>query len=174
MRVSKRTVAVAASILAVMVAFVVVTRTFVYDLLVVKGNSMNETFRHNDRIVVNKLAYRSRKPEIGDIIAFNAYPNRIFVKRVVGVPGDLIEVKNGMLYRNGQKVVDEPYVTFHTVGRKRRSRKPRTIQHNHLFVMGDNRAVSVDSRDFGPITYESVIGEAIFIYYPPSRMGRIP
>ena len=173
MRRSNKTV-VAASILAVMVAAIVVMRSFVFEILIVKGESMRMTIRPGDRIVLNKLAYRSREPERGDIVAFRIDPNRILIKRVVGIPGDLIEVRRGVLYRNKEKIVDEPYVTSHPNGHRQRSRGPRIVQHHHLFVMGDNRATSVDSADFGPITYQEVIGKASFIYFPPGRIRRFP
>ncbi len=173
MRRSNKTVVVA-SVLAVMLAAIVVMRSFVFEILIVNGESMSMTIRPGDRIVLNNLAYRSREPERGDIIAFRIEPNRILIKRVVGIPGDLIEVRRGVLYRDEEKVADEPYVTFHPNGHRQRSHGPRLVQHHHLFVMGDNRAMSIDSKDFGPITYEEVIGKAIFIYYPPGRIEKFP
>ena len=165
-------IAVAAAATVMMIAIVAV-RLLIFDLLVVSGHSMSPTIRHGDRVLVSKLAYRHSKPDRGDIVAFKVEDGRIFVKRVVGLPGDLIEVRNGVLYRDGRKVTDEPYVRFRSRSSRRRSYKPRTLQNGRLFVMGDNRDSSVDSKDFGPIPYRNVIGKAIFIYFPPRRIKRL-
>jgi len=167
-------IVVVASVLAVMVAAIVVMRSFVFEILIVNGESMSTTIRLGDRIVLNNLAYRSREPERGDIVAFRIEPNRVLIKRVVGIPGDLIEVRSGVLYRNEEKIADEPYVTSHPNDHRQQSHGPRIVQHHHLFVMGDNRAMSIDSKDFGPITYEEVIGKASFICFPPGRIRRFP
>jgi signal peptidase I len=97
---------------------------------------------------------------------------RIIVKRIVGLPGDLIEVRDGLLYRDGELVSHEPYVTFYPRDLRRRSHRPIIVKEGQLFVMGDNRVLSVDSKDFGPIPYKDVIGKAIFIYYPFGRIGK--
>ncbi|MFC1716721.1 signal peptidase I [Candidatus Poribacteria bacterium] len=170
---SKKAVIVAAIVAAVMMVAIVAVRLLIFDLLVINGHSMSPTIRHGDRVLVNRLAYRYDKPERGDIVAFKVDSGRIFVKRVVGLPGDIIEVRQGVLYRNGKKVVNEPYVRFRPRSLRRRSYKPGTLQNGLLFVMGDNRASSVDSKDFGPIPYRNVIGKAILIYFPPRRMKQL-
>lgn len=154
---------------ATMMIAIVAVRLLAFELLNVNGHSMSPTIRHGDRILVNKLAYGNKEPDRGDIVAFNVEGRRIFVKRVVGLPGDLIEVRNGVLYRDGKRIANEPYVKFHPKVRGRRSYRPHTIQSGRLFVMGDNRAASVDSRDFGPIPDRTVIGKAVLIYFPLSR-----
>ena len=170
----RKAIIITASVLAVIVAAIVVMRSFVFEIVIIKGQSMKNTIRPGDHVVLNKQAYRSREPKRGDLVAFKLEPYRVLIKRVIGIPGDIIEVKNGVPYRNGEEIVNEPYVTFHPVDQKRNSCRPRTVQHRHLFVMGDNRATSVDSKDFGPITYEEVIGKVSFIYYPPRRIARFP
>jgi signal peptidase I len=170
----RKAIIITASVLAVIVAAIVVIRTFVFEILIVKGQSMKNTIKPGDHVVLNKQAYRSREPKRGELVAFKLDPHRILIKRVIGIPGDLIEVKNGVPYRNGERMADEPYVIFHSADQKRNSHRPCTVQHRHLFVMGDNRAMSVDSKDYGPITYEEVIGKVSFIYYPPRRMRRFP
>ena len=170
---SRKIIIITAILTALVIAAIVVLRSFVFDLLIVKGHSMSPTIRHKDRILVNRLAYRFGEPEIGDIIAFRAEDGRVFVKRVVGLPGDFIEVKKGLLYRNSEEVKHEAYVEFHPLSPGRRSYRPRIVQAEHLFVMGDNRVLSVDSKDFGPITYRDVIGKAILIYFPPGRVSKL-
>lgn len=168
-----RIAAVVMLAVAIMMVAIVAVRFLAFELLNVDGHSMSPNIRHGDRVLVNKLAYRNKLPDRGDIIAFNVEGGRIFIKRVVGLPGDLIEVRNGILYRDGKKIADEPYVKFHLKGRRRRSYRPRTIQSGRLFVMGDNRGASVDSKDFGPIPDKSVIGKAILIYFPFRRIKRL-
>lgn len=158
---------------ATMMIAIVAVRFLAFELLNVNGHSMSPTVRHGDRVLVNKLAYHNKGPDRGDIIAFNVEGGRIFIKRVVGLPGDLMEVRNGILYRNGEKIINEPYVKFHPKRRRRRSYRPHTIQSGRLFVMGDNRAASVDSKDFGPIPDRTVIGKAVLIYFPFRRIKRL-
>lgn len=168
-----RIAAVVMLVVATMMIAVVAVRFLAFELLNVNGHSMFPTVRHGDRVLVNKLAYHNKGPDRGDIIAFNVEGGRIFVKRVVGLPGDLIEVRNGVLYRDGKKIANEPYVKFHPESRGRRSYRSRTIQSGRLFVMGDNRAASMDSKDFGPIPDGSVIGKAVLIYFPFRRIKRL-
>ncbi len=129
---------------------------------------MNPTLVHGDRILVNKLAYRSRKPVIGDIIAFRM-GLKMIVKRVAGVPGDVVQVRGGQLYRNGKAFAHDPY----SRSPRRRSYGPTAVQGGRVFVMGDNSALSVDSRDFGTIPYGDIIGKVVFRYFPPKRIGRL-
>ena len=170
---NKRIVITATSVIAVLIVAVVTVRFVFFELLVVNGYSMTPTIRHRDRILVNRRAYLHREPERGEIIAFNSEDGRILIKRIVGLPGDLIEVRAGVLYRDGEAVLNEPYVEIHPGSRERRSHRPRKVKDRHLFVMGDNRALSVDSKDFGAISYEDVIGKAVFICFPPGRIGRL-
>lgn len=135
---------------------------------------MSPTIRNRDHILVNKRAYQNEKPARGDIIAFGANQQRVMIKRVIGLPGDRIEIRRGTLYRNGKAITHEPYVKFQPQSGKKWSYKSRIVQDEHLFVMGDNRDLSVDSKDFGTIPYENLIGKAFFIYFPFSRLGSIP
>ena len=170
---NKRIAIAVTSIIAILIVAVVIARFVFFELLVVNGYSMTPTIRHEDRILVNKRAYLHEEPERGEIIAFNSEDGRILIKRVVGLPGDLIEVRAGVLYRDGEVVLKEPYVEIHPGSRERRSHRPRKVKDKHLFVMGDNRVLSVDSKDFGPISYEDVIGKAVLICFPPGRIGRL-
>jgi signal peptidase I len=141
----------------------------------------------HDRILVNKLIYGSRLPARGDIIVFRAparadradtQNNRpaqemILVKRVIGVPGDTIEVKEGAVYRNGQKL-DEPYIKepmmkFETGLSEYGVGQPLTIAPGQLYVLGDNRNDSNDSRYWGTLDRDRVIGKATAIIWPPER-----
>jgi signal peptidase I len=135
----------------------------------VDGSSMEPTLHNGEFIIVNKLAYRLGEPRLGDVIVFR-FPNdpgQDYIKRVIGVPGDRIEVSQGHVSVNG-KMLDEPYIAA----------MPNysgdwTVPTDALFVLGDNRNNSSDSRNWGPVTMEAVIGKALLIYWPPEQWGAI-
>ena len=125
-----------------------------------------------DQLLINKLAYDIEGPERGDIVLFRD-PEEDLIKRVVGVPGDEIAVRDGRLFLNDEPQ-KEPYVAGETCIRyqpKTCSFGPATVPKGHIFVMGDNRAHSYDSRFFGPVPEETLIGEALFRFWPPGRAG---
>lgn len=164
---------VAGSGIAVLMAATIVLRSFIFEPMIVAGHSMSPTIMQKDRILVNKLAYRSRGPNRGDIIAFRMGWQR-FVKRIVGLPGDVIAVKNGLLYRDGEAVLpEEPHGTTYPRRLSRRSYGPRAVRDRCVFVMGDNLGLSRDSRDFGTIPYQDITGKVVFIYFPPKRMRKL-
>ena len=135
----------------------------------VDGSSMEPTLHNGEFIIVNKLAYSLGKPALGDVIVFR-FPNdpgQDYIKRVIGVPGDRIEVSQGHVFVNGKRL-DEPYIAA----------MPNysgdwTVPADALFVLGDNRNNSSDSRNWGPVTMEAVIGKALLIYWPPEQWGAI-
>jgi signal peptidase I len=131
---------------------------------------MDPTLEVGERVFVNKFLYRFSEPERGDIIVFRSTEggNEDLIKRVVGLPGDNIEVRDGVLFVNGEHR-EEPYLNkqFPDSG----SYGPITVPPNHLFMMGDNRANSRDSRYFGPLPFENIEGEAFVSFWPPSRVG---
>jgi signal peptidase I len=165
---SRYRIVISVTITALLLAAIVVIRAFVFDFLIITGDSMNPTIVHGDRILIDKLAYRSRVPDRGDIIAFKM-GLKMIVKRVASVPGDVIEVKDGQLYCNGRAFAHDLY----SHNPRRRSYGPIVVQGGHVFVMGDNSALSVDSRDFGTIPYQDIIGKAVFRYFPPKRIGKL-
>jgi len=140
-------------------------RGFVVDSIVVQGYSMEPGLRHGERILVNKLVYRFRPPERGDIVVFRypLDPSRDFIKRVVGQPGDVIEVRQGEVFVNNQSF-EEPYVRSPGTS----NLGPQTVPEGSLFVLGDNRTNSEDSRYFGPIPKNSLKGKAFLIFWPLS------
>jgi signal peptidase I len=150
-------------------------QAFVLKAFFIPSGSMRPTLQVNDRVLVNKLSYRFGDVQRGDLIVFHkpddapASDVNDFIKRVIAIEGDEIEDRDGTVYVNGQPV-DEPYLPddAFTTGIR-----PQTIPEDHVFVMGDNRNFSVDSRVFGPIPEDSIIGEAILRVWPPSDLGRI-
>jgi len=147
-----------------------VVRPFILEAFYIPSESMEPTLDVGERVFVNKFVYRFSEPERGDIIVFRSTEggNEDLIKRVVGLPGDTIEVRDGVLFVNGEHR-EEPYLNkqFPDSG----SYGPITVPPNHLFMMGDNRANSRDSRFFGPLPFENIEGEAFVSFWPPSRVG---
>jgi signal peptidase I len=179
----------------VLMAFVLalIIRTFLFQAFYIPSPSMEPTLIQGDRVLVNKIPYYFHDPRRGDIIVFSnpnpeATPDRGFVggffhwlfqglgfqqpenedfiKRVVGLPGDVVEGLHGFVYVNGMKL-NEPYLTQHT-----QPFPATTVPAGKLFVMGDNRGNSLDSRfGLGFVPIDNVIGKAFVKIWPPSRAG---
>jgi signal peptidase I len=137
--------------------------------------SMVPTIEVRDRILVNKLAYDLESPKRGDVVFFeNQQGGKTpLVKRVVGLPGDKIEIRGGKLLLNGEPQ-QEPYVVNRACAPfapKTCSFGPVTVPRGHVFVIGDNRTHSLDSRFFGPVPEKDLIGEALVRFWPPGRAG---
>ncbi len=149
-----------------------VVRPFILEAFYIPSESMNPTLEVGDRVFVNKFVYRFSEPDRGDIIVFRSAEggNEDLIKRVVGLPGDNIEVRDGVLFVNGEHR-EELYLNKRFPDSE--SYGPTTVPPNHLFMMGDNRANSRDSRFFGPIPYENIEGEAFVSFWPPSHVGFI-
>ena len=137
----------------------------------VGSESMVPTLMVWDRVLINKLAYDFAEPKRGDIVLFESPEGGEdpLIKRVVGLPGDTIEVRAGTLYLNG-KPQREPYVNNH-FRNMQSPYGPTEVPEGHYFMMGDNRGNSADSRFFGPVPEENLIGEALFRFWPPGRVG---
>ena len=145
-----------------------VVRPFVMEAFYIPSESMVPTFEVGDRVFVNKFIYRFREPKQGEIVVFKSIEGEQedLIKRVVGVPGDTITLDNGMLLVNGVPK-DEPYVNHQLPDPS--SFGPITVPEGKVFVLGDNRANSRDSRFFGPLPIQDVEGEAFVIFWPPGR-----
>ena len=163
--------------IAVIIAIII--RTFLFTNYVVDGPSMMPTLQNNNRLIVNKLVYDLGQPHYGDIIIFHATPTQDFVKRVIGLPGDTIVYKNDQLYRNGKKV-PEPYLNVYkkqlTSGKFTKDFSlikltgKLKVPKGKLWVMGDNRPISEDSRMIGFIDENKVVGKVSLRYYPFSEI----
>jgi len=136
----------------------------------VEQYSMEPTLLPHDRVLVSKFIYRLREPARGDVIVlrYPRNPERNYIKRVIGLPGETIAIKQGTLYVNGQPV-REDYLNGETVG----DFGPVTVPLDSVFVMGDNRNNSEDSRAFGPLKRTLIVGQAVLIYWPPHRLRLI-
>jgi signal peptidase I len=163
-----------ALIIAVLLAAII--RYFLFAPIVVDGESMMPTLHDQDRMIVNKLSYKIGEPERFDIIVFHAPENKDYIKRVIGLPGDTIEYKNDTLYVNGkayeeeyldkykQQVIDGPLTNSFTL--EETPVHSKVVPEGHLFVMGDNRRASKDSRHIGAVPMEKVLGKTSLIYWP--------
>lgn len=178
-------------VLAGVIAFVV--KTFVAQAFYIPSESMTPQLAVNDRVVVSKISYRLHEPRRGDIVVFDN-PSEVgngsgngsnfvvrffrgigeavgvvqpsteeFIKRVVALPGETVEAKDGRVYIDG-RLLEEPYLRPEAVTA---DFAPRTIPPDRLWVMGDNRSNSADSRVFGPIERGSVVGRTVFRVWPP-------
>ncbi len=136
----------------------------------VEGFSMEPTYHNNNYIVVSKMTYKFKEVSRGDVIIFEypIAPEEDFIKRVIGLPGDTVEVANGNVILNGNILVED-YIVAAPV----REYPSFTVPDGTLFVMGDNRNNSSDSRTWGPLPIENVIGRTIFVYWPFSDFGII-
>jgi signal peptidase I len=156
-----------------LVAFVVVfgvLRPFVVKSFWIPSESMVPTLEVGDRIFVNRFIYHLIEPERGDIVVFDSLEtDDELIKRVVAVPGDRVRVRNGKLRVNGD-FPDEPYAVP-MVFPDGSFFGPTRVPEGEVFVMGDNRPNSHDSRFFGPVPIENIQGEAFFRFWPPSRIG---
>ena len=157
--------------MAVVLAFLI--REFIVELYIVDGPSMQPTLQSQERLVVNKFIYGLRDPERGEILVFE-YPRdrkRDFIKRVIGVPGDTVEIKEGRVFVNDQ-LLSEDYILEKTSGDYPKSVVPKGT----IFVMGDNRNNSEDSRfaDVGFVPYELVKGKAVLVFWPIEQLKSLP
>lgn len=140
-------------------------RTFVVQAFKIPSESMMETLLVGDHLLVNKMAPRFSTPERGDILVFR-YPldhSRDFVKRVVGLPGETLEMVRNTVYINGRPL-DEPYAIYQTSGFGNHF-GPITVPDGHLFMMGDNRDNSQDSRVWGTLDMDEIRGKAFIIHW---------
>ncbi|OGK19807.1 signal peptidase I [Candidatus Roizmanbacteria bacterium RIFCSPHIGHO2_01_FULL_39_8] len=143
----------------------------------VKGASMEPTFLSGEYILTSKIAYKFREPHRGDIIVFQSprNPDIDYIKRIIGLPEDEILVRNQEVYVNGN-LLGENYIADKTnvwEGGFIKNGVPIIVPDNSYFVMGDNRPRSSDSREFGPVPYQSIIGEVFYRYFPAAKMGTI-
>ncbi|MEG2575304.1 MAG: signal peptidase I [Christensenella sp.] len=148
--------------IAVAVAFVV--RAFLFELILVDGPSMQPTLHTSERLAVEKVSRYVGLPARGDIIIVH-YPdgtNNNYVKRAIGLPGETVEVKDSTVYINGE-ALDEEYTNKEEAYA---DMQPVVVPQDSIFVMGDNRANSMDSRMVGPIKHEWIVGHAVAVIFP--------
>lgn len=152
-------------------------RVFLFQQYYIDGPSMQTTLMPQDRVLVNKMSYKLHDVHRGDVIVFDRVTNEVqhddLIKRVLGLPGEALEIRSCVVYIDGVRV-EEPYLNLEQVSQIEPSARcgshtdlaPVVIPENMVFVMGDNRAQSFDSRDFGPINIDKVRGRAFVVIWP--------
>jgi signal peptidase I len=162
-------------VIALVLAFLI--RTFIAEPRYIPSESMLPTLELGDRLVVEKVSYRFHEPQRGDIIVFQpplalqeqGYDlDQAFIKRIVGIPGDIISVSGGIVYRN-QQPLQEAYI----FEQPDYALPPMQVPPGHVLVMGDNRNNSNDSHVWGFLPQSNIIGHATFRFYPFSRVGLV-
>jgi signal peptidase I len=184
-------------VIAFLIALLI--KTFIVQAFYIPSESMEDTLLRNDRVLVSKFVYRFSEPEPGDVIVFVAPPQEVgpvpergpvgkffdsllhglglrsserdFIKRLVATEGQTVQIKGGRLYVDGKRL-DEPYIKDHSPmpDFPSGSAEPYKVPEGALFVMGDNRFNSRDSRAFSAIKRSSVVGRAFVVIWPPGRL----
>lgn len=181
--------------MAIAIVLAILIRGFLFEPVIVDGFSMQNTLQHRDRIILNKILLSFTEIERGNIVVLEIQPPQFtiltflnssdlakrllptftevdYIKRVVAVEGDVVDIRDGYLYINGMKQMEE-YLKFDQSTRPGIVEMPFTVPDDHFFVMGDNRTDSQDSRVFGAVSREKIIGLAHYRIWPLDRWGRI-
>ncbi|WP_240417516.1 signal peptidase I [Paenibacillus periandrae] len=168
-----------AKALLIAAALVFIIRWLIFAPFIVEGPSMEPNFYTSERLIVNKIIYSMRKPERGEVIVFHATKDKDYIKRVIALPGETVKVEGDKVYVNNQ-VLDEPYLkkALEDAAKKgvpynTRNFPEKKVADGTIFVMGDNRSNSADSRDIGFIEYEKVVGRADLIFWPFNKISLI-
>lgn len=170
--------------LLVALGLVLIIRWLLFAPFIVEGPSMQPNFITGERLIVNKMVYRFRAPERGEVVVFHAPAGKDYIKRVIGLPGETVRVEGDTVYVNGQPL-DEPYIeevvnqakqaggTYNSGPHK--NYKETVIPEGHVFAMGDNRPQSLDSRDssVGFVPYDEIVGRADVIFWPIQKLSLI-
>ena len=145
---------------------------FLYQPVKVEGTSMLPGLEDQERIFINKFVYKFEPIERGDVVVFRypRDPSKSYIKRVIGMPGDVVRIDHGRVFVNGIKL-DEAYVPRDFLDG--RSAAPFTLPAHSYYVLGDHRSMSNDSREFGPVGEEFIYGKAVFAYWPVDKAGRL-
>ncbi|WP_077300246.1 signal peptidase I [Virgibacillus pantothenticus] len=171
-----------AILIAFSLAFIV--RTFLFAPVVVEGPSMLPTLHNGDQLIVNKFIYDVKKPERFDIVVFHASTEKDFIKRIIGLPGEHVEVKDNILYINGEEVeqnylndqqgiqTELPIYTNDFILEDLPGNY-QEIPENYVLVLGDNRENSTDSRVLGLVSMDQIVGKTSLLYWPMERMQLI-
>ena len=145
-----------------------IINTFLFSVVVVDGPSMEPTLHNSERLIMNKIVYRFKEPGYGDIVVFHANEKDDYIKRIIGLPGDKVEFKDNKLYINDEHVVEE-----YLPGAQTKDFGYSIVPKGQVFVVGDNRNNSSDSRMFGPISIDEIVGRVNILIWPLNRIGMV-
>jgi signal peptidase I len=166
-------------VVVVAISAAMLIRVFLFQQYYIDGPSMQTTLMPEDRVLVNKMSYKLHDIHRGDVIVFDRVTNEVqhddLIKRVLGLPGETLEIRSCIVYIDGVQV-DEPYLNLEQTSQVEPSARcgshtdmaPIVVPEEMVFVMGDNRVQSFDSRDFGPIDSDKVRGRAFVVIWPAS------
>jgi signal peptidase I len=158
--------------IAIAVVLVILIRWLVFKPFIVDGPSMQPNFHTGERLIVSEWVYKFRKPHRGEVVVFHATPEKDYIKRVIALPGETIKITGGKVYINGQEL-KEPYIEKAVEDYRKAYNADynadfpeQKVPEGQVFVMGDNRVDSSDSRIIGPIAYDRIIGRADVVFWP--------
>lgn len=157
-------------------AVVIPIRLYIAQPFIVSGASMDPTFENGQYLIVDEISYHLGEPMRGDVIIFKypKNPKQYFIKRVIGLPGETVNINGSGIVTvensAGETItIDEPYVEF-----SKADKTKSVLKDNEYFVMGDNRAGSYDSRAWGPVPRENIVGRALVRLFPPNEIAVFP
>lgn len=158
-------------VIIISVAIVLPVRTYIAQPFIVSGASMEPNFYDGEYLIIDELTYAFRPPQRGEVIVFRypLNPSEFFIKRIVGLPGETIEIKNGAVLINDE-VLPEPYMP-QGAGKKTLPNLKIKLAQNEYFVLGDNRSRSSDSRFWGALPQEKIMGRALVRLWPVAHAG---
>jgi signal peptidase I len=168
LRIALRWLSEAVETIVPAVLIAVLINIFLAQATRVYGQSMEPNLHTDQRLVVEKLSYNFHEPQRGDIVILHIPQNGagLLIKRVIGLAGEKLEIKGGKVYINEQPL-EEPYLSK----QPQRDMRATVVPPEHVFVLGDNRGFSNDSRAFGPVPLDNIVGRAWFSYWPLDQIG---
>lgn len=154
---------------------VVPIRYFLFQPFIVRGESMEPNFENGDYLIIDEISYRFREPQRGEVVVFKypALPSQRYIKRIIGLPGETIEIKDGQVIiynQNNYQILDESSYLFSNVYTSGEIKI--TLAENEYFVLGDNRPSSSDSRRWGVLPRENIIGRVFLRAWPPKAFAK--
>lgn len=163
-------------IVIIALLIVVPIRYFIFQPFLVRGQSMEPTFEHGDYLIIDEISYRFRDPQRGEVVIFKypRNPSQRYIKRIIGLPGETIEIKEGeiSIFSNGkEKILDESYYLPSNISTP--GDLKINLDENEYFVLGDNRYASSDSRRWGPLPREDIIGRVFLRLWPVTALAKI-
>lgn len=165
-----QTVVVALAIFAIVYIFIASPHVIV-------GHSMDTSFANGEFVLVNKFLYHFEEPQRGDVIIFKYSPTADYIKRIIGLPGDSVELIGGYVYVNGKKLQESAYINPGNLSYGLdflANNKKIIVPINHYFVMGDNREESSDSREWGFVDKNAIDGKVFLVYWPANEIEIVP
>ncbi len=162
----------------VIVALLIVTpiRYFIFQPFLVRGQSMEPSFQNGDYLIIDEISYRFSDPQRGEVIVFQSptQPSQRFIKRIIGLPGETVEIEDGQvkIYKdNGEQILDESGYLASLDGVPGKTQI--SLGEDQYFVLGDNRAFSYDSRRWGPLSEEEIIGRVLIKLWPVTAITKV-